>query len=306
MKKFSFPMLLSCLVILLMTISVMTISVFGQTKKLPTEWQVGISISGFRGQYDQEQIDSIKKAGFDCIELSLAGTKMTQDQKRSWLKDFAQLCRKANLPIRSVHIPFSQKLDISSLKKENRQCVIDETLFLFDCAEILGARIFVIHSSSEPIKAEDRDIQLQNAVETFRFLTDKAHEKGLKLAMENLPRTCLANTAAEMNKILQAVGSDADWCYDSNHLLQEKPEEFVARADRAMITTHISDYDFIDERHWVPYEGKINWNHVMTELVKKGYEGPIVFECRRKADGTLLDYNQMIEIWKKLQKDFRR
>lgn len=301
MKKFSFPMLLSCLVIFLVTASV-----FGETKKLPPDWQVGISISGFRGQYDQAQIDSIKAAGFDCIELSLAGTKMTPDQKKSWLKDFAQLCKKANLPIRSVHIPFSQRLDISSLKKENRQAIIDETLFLFDCAELLGAKIFVIHSSSEPIKPEDRDVQIKNAVETFRFLTNKAHEKGLKLAMENLPRTCLANTAIEMNKILQATGSDADWCYDSNHLLQEKPEEFVARADRAMITTHISDYDFIDERHWVPYEGKINWNNVMTELVKKGYEGPLVFECRKKADGTLLDYKQMIDIWKKLQKDFRR
>lgn len=298
--------------LLLVSVLLLTVSVFAQdvsnsprSKKLPPDWQVGISVPGFRAEYDQKEIDEIKAAGFDCVELSLPVSKLSHNQQRVWIKDFAAKCQKAKLAVRSVHIPFSQRFDISSLKKENRETMIAESIFLFDCAEILGAKFFVIHSSSEPIKDQDRPIQIENAVKTLRLLTDKAHEKGLRLAMENLPRTCLANTAAELNKILQAAGPDVDWCFDSNHLLQEKPEEFVARADRVMATTHISDYDFIDERHWVPYEGKINWNNVMSELVKKGYEGPIVFECRRKADGTKLNYRQMYDIWLKLQKDFR-
>ena len=111
-----------------------------------------------------------------------------------------------------------------------------------------------------------------------------------QLALECLPRTCLANTADELLQIVNAVGNDLGACFDSNHLLKEKPEEFVAKVGGKITTVHISDFDGLDEKHWLPGTGIINWTEVVTELVKSGYNGPFMFEASKHkpaSDGTV-------------------
>ena len=38
------------------------------------------------------------------------------------------------------------------------------------------------------------------------------------------------------------------------------------------------DYDFIDERHWLPGEGKVDWRAVYKTLVDGGYQGAWMYE----------------------------
>ena len=40
-----------------------------------------------------------------------------------------------------------------------------------------------------------------------------------------------------------------------------------------IITTHISDHDYVDERHWLPGEGKIDWMRLLAAFEKIGYDG---------------------------------
>jgi sugar phosphate isomerase/epimerase len=111
-----------------------------------------------------------------------------------------------------------------------------------------------------------------------------------QLALECLPRTCLGNTADELLQIVSAVGNDLGVCFDSNHLLKEKPEEFVAKTGSRIVTVHLSDFDGVDERHWLPGTGIINWTEVVSELVKSGYQGPFMFEASKhkpESDGTV-------------------
>lgn len=75
--------------------------------------------------------------------------------------------------------------------------------------------------------------------------------------MENLPRTFLCNCAFDIKQLLEASDS-LKICFDVNHLLQESHEEFVNMIRGDIVTLHISDYDFVNERHWMPGEGKIN------------------------------------------------
>jgi len=102
------------------------------------------------------------------------------------------------------------------------------------------------------------------------------------LAVECLPRTCLGNTADELLIIVNEVGSGIGICFDSNHLLKEKPEEFVAKTGKKIVTVHISDYDGLDEKHWLPGTGVINWTKVVNELVKGGYDGPFMYETSKR------------------------
>ena len=61
-------------------------------------------------------------------------------------------------------------------------------------------------------------------------------------------------------------------------LLSEPIKDFVENIGDKFITTHFSDYDFKNERHWLPGEGDIDWVELMETLEKVGYCGPILYE----------------------------
>ena len=72
-----------------------------------------------------------------------------------------------------------------------------------------------------------------------------------------------------------------------------------------IVTTHVSDYDFVNERHWLPGEGDVNWQELYGALKDIGYSGPWLYELGlgtknsiiRQRDLTLEDvYNNAVEI----------
>ena len=105
---------------------------------------------------------------------------------------------------------------------------------------------------------------------------DKA---GMKLAVENLPRTCLCNRSAEMIELLRDTG--AGIVFDTNHSLEEENVAFLtALVDSGIpiYSLHISDYDFVDERHRLPGDGDNNWTGIFAQLQRAGYDGPMMYE----------------------------
>jgi len=105
------------------------------------------------------------------------------------------------------------------------------------------------------------------------------------IAVESLPRTCLFNTAAEGIAIIDAIPAGVGACVDVNHFLQEKSEDAVRALGCRILTTHISDHDYVDERHWLPGEngGKIDWMALLAAFEAVGYQGVFNYE----ATGTL-------------------
>lgn len=53
------------------------------------------------------------------------------------------------------------------------------------------------------------------------------------------------------------------------------------------MTVHISDYDYVDERHWLPGEGKINWSDMMDALDDVGYTGTFLYELSFGSTRTI-------------------
>jgi sugar phosphate isomerase/epimerase len=67
-------------------------------------------------------------------------------------------------------------------------------------------------------------------------------------------------------------------CFDTNHLLIEDPVHYVKAVGSRIITTHVSDYDFVDEKHWWPGEGKLNYTAVLNALREVGFAGTWMYE----------------------------
>lgn len=233
------------------------------------------------------------EAGFSVVEISLPNKGL--DDLKSFLDAAYNLTVKSGMKLWSVHLPFSRALDISELNAEKRRAAVDFQKKVIALARIYAPEVLVIHPSAEPNEDKDRNIRLRYCEESLRELQEEAGE--MKLAVENLPRTCIGRCGSEM---AQLRGACAGMCFDVNHLLIESHEEFMKPITDCIITTHLSDYDGIDERHWEPGMGIVPFKYVHDTLVAAGYKGPFLFELGLAANGVPYEPWSVVTAWKKL------
>lgn len=187
----------------------------------------------------------------------------------------------AGLKATSIHLPFSAVWDISALSVEKRTATIGCMKQLIDWASIQQINIAVLHPSFEPIASENRYDRLKSAFHAIQELSEYSHAKKIQIAVENLPRTCLGNCIEEM-EFLTNCGRTAGICMDVNHLLKDSHRDFIHRLNNAIITTHLSDYDRIDEKHWMIGKGCIDWKELFLLFNSIHYSGRFLFELSEK------------------------
>ncbi len=240
--------------------------------------KVGLSRNELISERDFAEM---KDAGIDCIELS-----PIQSDNYDYVDydRLGALSAKYGIELRSYHLRFApfEMLDISSLDEELRRKSVLYHNNCMTCAANAGMKIFVIHPSGEPNEPETRSAKLAASKRSLSELADHAEKLGGVIAVEDLPRTCLGNTADEMLELIRD-DNRLRVCFDTNHLLKEDPSDFARKVADRIVTTHVSDYDFKNERHWLPGEGKVDWVRLMDALDEIGYAGPLVYELGFKA-----------------------
>lgn len=247
--------------------------------------------------YDKESVSlmQVKEAGIACIELNLDNDIPPEEAltpaMRTRYQQAVDAAGKAGIEIWSVHLPFGNPWDISAFNDAERMAIIEAHTHVMDWARDWGAQVVVIHPSFEPIPDEQREQRLKLAAASVRELSERAHARGLKLAVEDLPRSCLGRDSAEIAALISSA-PHAVVCCDTNHLLTEKPEEFIRSIGSRIGTLHISDYDGVDERHWIPGRGIVNWPEVLQALMDSGYGGPFMFEANYKDPHDLVQCYQ--------------
>ena len=227
-----------------------------------------------------EEFKAYKAAGIDCLEIS-----PSENQYDSLDIDrIKSLSDEYGVELRSFHLRFCnfENYDISNTDEAARRYVLDyHKKFIHDCSKV-GIKIFVLHSSGEPILNTDRKNRIECAKESLCELAEYAEACNAVIAVENLPRTCLGNNSRELLEIV-SCDDRLKICFDTNHLLSEEHIDFLNAVSSKLVTTHFSDYDFINERHWLPGEGDINWKVLMDMLDKVNYHGPVVYELPMAA-----------------------
>jgi len=234
--------------------------------KKPGEWKTGASVCLYK-QFTAENLRECADAGITAVEVSAA-----------YAEDFPAIAKEAaacGIELWSTHLRFSHEWDIS------HETYTESTLTLHEehlrKAAAAGFKLAVVHPSAEPIADEDRRARLMKSRESLLRLAAFAKALGMRLAVENLPRTCLGHTSGDINYLLTG-NPDLGVCLDTNHLLIEDNLNFIRRLGKRIITLHVSDYDFIDERHLLPGDGKNDWPAIMRALAEAGYEGPWMHE----------------------------
>lgn len=259
------------------------------------EMKIGTSMC-FKNELTEENLTSLAKAGIDYIEY--CGNYVTVMRNYAFpenAENYLKLVRKCGLEPWSFHLPFSRKIDISSTDKEMRALTLTAHHTLIAAAARAGAKVAVLHPSSEPITDDVRPERMRLSHEAIIELAEVAKASGIRLAVENLPRTCLTRTSDEMIELVQGTG--AGMIFDTNHNLIEDNIDYinkVADAGIEILSIHCSDYYYdadgvLDERHTLPGTGINKWNDIIDTLLARGYEGPLMYEVPSKAKNRAED-----------------
>lgn len=188
----------------------------------------------------------------------------------------------AGVEPRTVHANFGSSLDLSSPDEAIRSAGIQAVGVALDLAVRMGARMVIVHPSSEPIGDEDREARVQQSRRSLETLAEGVGDAGCRMAIELLPRTCLGRSASELLDLLHGVDPEtAGVCLDTNHLMDgfASLPEVVRTLGQRLFALHCSDYDGVDEKHWPPLRGVIDWGAFLSALSDGGFSGPFHYEA---------------------------
>ena len=263
-----------------------------------TSWPLALSVGV--GAMNAETFDALCAAGIRELELSSGAIAPFYEDldfpHRS--VEIAALAKAHGVTISSVHLPFApfSEIDPASRDASVRDYIVKKQTELLGAAGEAGIGLAVIHPSGEPYREEERAERLAIACETIARVTESAKAAGVTLCLENLPRTCLCRTSDEMLYFLERI-PDLRVVFDTNHSLTEDNVHYIRAVGEKIVTLHVSDYDFIDEKHWLPLEGKNDWAGIVAALEEAGYAGRFLYEIRAGYS-----YEQIAENYRTLTK----
>ena len=279
-------------------------------KILGYEVPLGMSITG----HQPEDVKKFVDAGFTCFEVGIPARLPDPNPKpripgvrppMPSQEEIEKICCRGeeeklvalkqpladaifaqNLRVWSVHLPFGLGWDVAHYCEKERDAVAASLKRVMDLTGGWNPRVFVLHGCLEPVAPEQRPVRIARSIQSIRELDEYAKKFGARIALEDLPRSCLANSTIETRAMMLAAGCGI--CFDVNHLLGDTHENFLNELATHVITTHLSDYDGIDERHRLPGEGIVPWKMLVTRLQEAGYRGPYLFELRAGENGPYM------------------
>ena len=216
----------------------------------------------------QERINLIKQAGFGATSLWWENEDQPYPTKR---EDMPRLVREAGLYLENIHVPFNDSDALWSEDDRAREVVVKNHLeWLQDCAQH-QIPMMVMHLSDR----SDSATFWHQGLKSLKVLTRAAEELGVVIAVENTRHN------DRVRYILETISSDSlGFCFDSSHHLLTDRVSYKLLKDFGgrLAATHISDNDGLEDRHWLPGHGVIDW-HGVSRAFPKVYSGCLTLEA---------------------------
>lgn len=244
------------------------------------KYEVGMSVKSISNPLTLEAVDAIGRSGLKTLETNPCNFACSEPEKV--LEAFVEMTEKAGKRTPTYHCPYGTDWDLSSVDEAMRKAAMERLVGLFPQAHRLSAGILVEHPSWEPVAEEERPARIASLRKSLEELSPVLKKEGFRMAMEDLPRTCLGHTAEELMAILEGLDDTFGVCFDVNHLNGRSAgiPDAVRLFGKRLYCLHISDYYGGDECHLVPGDGVIDWRAFNAALCEIGYEGDYNYEVR--------------------------
>lgn len=243
---------------------------------------------------DFKAVEMAKRAGFEAIDYSYYYDNERKEVLGDAYREYAQELREhlddVGICCNQAHAPFTLPYGTQHNENEQKYLWILRSL---ESAAILGAQNIVVHSITVP---EGVDFEQYN-INYYKSFIPYCEKFGIHVAVENLfgidskrnRITSKLGSPEELNNIVEKINSP--WivaCVDIGHasLTGYEPEDFINKVNPGVLKSlHVQDNDYLDDRHVLPYMGKLNWEAIMLCLKKAGYTGDLTFEILKCLDG---------------------
>lgn len=266
---------------------------------IPKTFELGTS-DGVISDYSLNTLKEARSLGIKFLEVSTRWfSNLEFEDQKILAKEMRENSELADIQLWSIHLPYGNNYDVSSINDSARLQAINNQKRFIDIASVLGVKRMVLHPSVDRIPDIVRNLHIKALRVSLEELIDYSEKRNLSLNIENLPRACLGNSIKEIEMIIEGFPS-LGICADVNHMKDVRPEDFISHFGEKIKMIHMADYDRVDEKHWPPGWGENNWNNIILELIQAKYDGPFIYEVV-KAFATV---EELSENYKNLINNF--
>ena len=216
----------------------------------------------------QERLKLIKEAGFAVTSI------WWEDEGDPWpvkKESMPQLVRDMGLVLENLHVPYNNSNELWSEHQSVRFEFLQRHIrWLYDCANY-HIPMMVMHLT----EGVNHPAPNSNGVKSMLELVKVAEELGVIIAIENTRRS------DNVPYLLSEIQSNyLGFCFDSSHHFLSDKQDFklLENFGERLVTTHLSDNDGQDDRHWLPEHGIIDWA-MIAKRIPASYQGCLTLEA---------------------------
>lgn len=250
---------------------------------------------------DKEALRIIREAGFDGIDYTFYDIHPDNDilelsdgarEKLAYeLRDEAD---RLGLVFPQCHAELRYALGTIEMTEEDP--IYRRVVRSMEYAGRMGIPQIVIHSLRCPLDMPDEESDRYNR-EFMRSFLPYAEKFNVDIGVECLfkhdkEHQCFIgrhHTAEWMNRFVDSLGSDRfKVCLDIGHaeICSSDAAAFIRSMSPARMTMlHVQDTDFKNDRHWLPFTGKHNWEDITKALSEIGFSGAMNLEVLHYYEG---------------------
>ena len=238
-----------------------------------------LSSTSVGGKMTPVLAEAFRRVKIKNLEIFINEGYNTSDEYKDSRLLFEQEVKAGTIRPISIHFPFwDPSSPDEEVRKQEAQKIIDS---FHANAAILGPNA-TLHASREPSLAE-HPVRIDQICKTIEEIMPTIQKFGVSINIEYLPRTCVGNCVEELQTITSRFDPEnVGICMDVNHVMDKYNElpDIITTLSSRIKTVHISDYDGIDELHWFPGQGLIDWPEVMRRLKQIKQDIYLIFETK--------------------------
>lgn len=224
-----------------------------------------------------DELSKLEKLGFysvdvDCLRLFVPSDLAIYNEAYEKIQG-------SSLRLNAIHMPITNEwADLACQYEEDRKEIVKLFVKLIKELNRYNPSAYVFHPGGFGVDQNNYKEYTERLIRSVNVLTEETDKK---ICIENMAGKYFLDTSEQMLDFLSRC-KNAYTCVDVNHFYYEKPEDAILKYGNRIGTLHISDYDFIKERHLLPKLGQINWNKVIGALEKVGYQGVFNYELTER------------------------
>ena len=234
-----------------------------------------------------ETVYKMEELGFDSIDIDFDTVYIPSDMYL--FTEGLDVVKKSKLTFNCAHMPINFSwCDLASPYPIDRVGICDMFIRFINYLKDYGCRAICFHPGG--LTLGESSVNESNLNEYLKYLEESlnyiSNNVDLDICIENMSGQYFLSTSSQMLHVLENCPK-VYTCVDVNHFYHEKAWEAIPKYKDRIGAVHISDYDFIKERHMLPKEGLNDWNKIIDTLKKANFKYSFNYELSRTYNYSL-------------------